>query len=94
MNLFSHQRDPKRCRFSLPNEIWKWGIKPQGFAILAYLCYLHVHCKEDVSPSADELASRLHMSTDMAAEQLSELNRRGHGSHIQKQRQEFFLSAQ
>ena len=77
MNLFSHQRDPKRCRFSLPNEIWKWGIKPQGFAILAYLCYLHVHCKEDVSPSADELASRLHMSTDMAAEQLSELNRRG-----------------
>ena len=48
MNLFSHQRDPKRCRFSLPNEIWKWGIKPQGFAILAYLCYLHVHCKEDV----------------------------------------------
>ena len=77
MNLFSHQRDPKRCRFSLPNEIWKWGLKPQGFAILAYLCYLHVHCEEDVSPSADELASRLHMSTDMAAEQLSELNRRG-----------------
>ena len=77
MNFFSYQPDPKRRRFSLPNDIWKWELKPQGFAILAYLCYLHIHCKKDVSLSADEIASQLHMSKDMATEQIAELNRRG-----------------
>ena len=23
-------------RFSIPNDIWKWNLKPQGFATLAY----------------------------------------------------------
>ena len=46
-------------------------------AILVYLHYLHVHCKNFIAPSADEIASRLHMSKDMAAEQISELNHRG-----------------
>ena len=77
MNLFSYQRDPKRSRFSLSNDIWKWELKPQGFAILAYLCYLHVHCNKNASPSAEEIASQLHMSKDMAAEWIAELNRRG-----------------
>ena len=44
---------------------------------LAYLCYLHIHCNKGASSSADEIASQLHMSKDMAAEQLSELNHRG-----------------
>ena len=66
-----------RCRFSIPNDIWKWNLKPQGFATLAYLCYLRVRCKNFIAPSADEIASRLHMSKDMAAEQISELNHRG-----------------
>lgn len=47
MSFFSKQRDPKRRRFPIPNDVWKWELKPQGFAILAYRCYLHVHCKED-----------------------------------------------
>ena len=64
-------------RFSIPNDIWKWNLKPQGFATLAYLCYLHIHCNKGASSSADEIASQLHMSKDMAAEQLSELNHRG-----------------
>ena len=77
MNPILCQHNPKRRRFSLPNDIWKWGLKPQGFSILAYLCYLHVHCNKNASPSADEIASQLHMSADMAAEQLSKLNRCG-----------------
>lgn len=77
MNMFSNQHDPKRCRFSLPNDVWKWDLKPQGFAILAYLRYLHIHCKNDVPPIVDELASHLHMSKDMAAEWIAELNHRG-----------------
>lgn len=77
MNFFSYQPDPKRHRFSIPNDVWKWELKSQGFVILAYLCFLHVHCNKDASPSADEIASQLHMSKDMAVKQLSELNRRG-----------------
>ena len=77
MNFFSYQPDPKRHRFPIPNDVWKWDLKSQGFAILAYLCFLHVHCNKDASPSADKIASLLHMSKDMSAKQLSELNRRG-----------------
>ena len=76
MNMFSCQRDPKRHRFQVPNEIWKWELKPQALAILTYLCYLHSHGKKFVPPGADELASKLHMSKDMAASQLSELHYR------------------
>lgn len=77
MNFFSYQPDPKRHRFPIPNDVWKWELKSQGFAILAYLCFLHVHCNKDASPSADEIAFLLHMSKDMSVKQLSELNRRG-----------------
>lgn len=77
MNLFSYQHATKRNRFSLPNDIWKWELKPQGFAILAYLCYLHTHRYNFAIPSVDEIASQLHMSKDMAAEQLLELNQHG-----------------
>ena len=77
MNLCFCQRDPKRYRFQVPNEIWKWELKPQAFAILTYLCYLHTHGQKSVPPGADELATRLHMSKNMAASQLSELHYRG-----------------
>lgn len=77
MNMCFCQRDPKRYRFQVPNEIWTWELKPQAFAILTYLCYLHAHSQKSVPPGADELATRLHMSKDMAASQLSELHHRG-----------------
>ena len=77
MSFFFNQPDPKRRRFPIPNGAWKWELKPQGFAILAYLCYLHVHCNKNALPSADEIASQLHMSKDMAVKQIAELNRRG-----------------
>ena len=77
MSFFFNQPDPKRRRFPIPNGVWKWELKPQGFAILAYLCYLHVHCNKNALPSADEIASQLHMSKDMAVKQIAELNRRG-----------------
>lgn len=77
MNSVLCHRDPKRCRFPIPNDVWKWELKPQAFAVLAYLCYLHTHRKSFTVPSTDEIASQLHMSKDMATEQLSELNHRG-----------------
>ena len=42
MNALFRLRDSKQCRFQMPNDVWKWELKPQGFAILAYLCYLHM----------------------------------------------------
>ena len=104
MSFFFNQPDPKRRRFPIPNGVWKWELKPQGFAILAYLCYLHVHCNKNALPSADEIASQLHMSKDMAVKQIAEeadcrtqpsrTAGSAHGSDTQKQRQELFLSAQ
>ena len=52
-------------------------MKPQAFAAFTYLCYLYTHDKKSVPPSADEIASKLHMSKDMAAKQLTELKQRG-----------------
>lgn len=75
--MFPNQRDPKRCRFSLPNDIWNWELKPQGFSILSYLCYLYIHYKKDVSPGTDEITSQLYMSKNMTMEQIVELNHRG-----------------
>ena len=53
------------------------GTESQAFVIPAHLCYLHIHYSENASPSTDEIASQLHMSEDMAAEQIAALNRRG-----------------
>ena len=50
MSFFFNQPDPKRRRFPIPNGVWKWELKPQGFAILAYLCYLNSHHKGDAVP--------------------------------------------
>ena len=77
MNTLFRLRDSKQCRFQMPNDVWKWELKPQGFAILAYLCYLHTHRKNFAVPGADEIAVQLHMSVDMAIEQLDQLNHRG-----------------
>lgn len=72
-----YQRNPRRYRFPLPNDIWKWGLKPQAFATFTYLCYLHTHDKKSIPPNADEIASKLLMSKDMAAEQVRQLKQRG-----------------
>lgn len=47
--------------------VWNWELKPQGFAILAYLCYLHTHRKNLAVPGSDEIAVQLHMSVDIVA---------------------------
>ena len=35
--------DPKRHRFSMPNEIWDHKLRPIEFAIFSYLCYYQSH---------------------------------------------------
>ena len=85
MNVFFRPRDSKQCRFQMPNDVWKWELKPQGFAILAYLCYLHTHRKNFAVPGSDEIAVQLHMSVDIPVSAkgylLSRGTRHSCGSH-------------
>ena len=39
MNPLTIPRHPSTYRFPLPNDIWVQKLKPQAFAILAYLQY-------------------------------------------------------
>lgn len=32
------RRDPRHCRFPLPNAVWEYQLKPIAFVILSYLC--------------------------------------------------------
>lgn len=77
MNSVLCQRDPTQYRFPVPNDIWKYELKPQGFAILIYLWYRYLRFKNSPAPDVDSIAAQLHMSVDMAAEQIATLNRRG-----------------
>ena len=33
------QRDPRHCRFAMPNTVWEYKPKPVEFLIFSYLCY-------------------------------------------------------
>ena len=77
MSLLSDQRDPKRYRFPLPNEIWRWNLKPPAFSILSYLCYLRTHSKTFAAPDLNGIAAQLHMSVDLAQAHCADLIRRG-----------------
>ena len=72
MNLFPYQRDVTQSRFPLPNEIWKWKLKPPAFAVLAYLQYRH--CRKFAGTAApEELAEHTRMSVEMAKASVGEL---------------------
>ena len=76
MNLPSMKSDVSRRRFSLPNEIWKWNLKPPAFAVLAYLQYRR--CREfgrAVTP--EELAEETRMSVDLAQASVEALTEKG-----------------
>ena len=76
MNLFPYQRDAKQSRFPLPNEVWKWKLKPPAFAVLAYLQYRH--CRNfSGSATPEELAEHTRMSMEMAEDSVGVLTGRG-----------------
>ena len=72
MKLFPYQRDAKQHRFPLPNEIWKWKLKPPAFAILAYLQYRHCR-KFSGTATPEELAEHTRMSVEMAQSSVESL---------------------
>ena len=76
MNPLTIPRHPSTYRFPLPNDIWVQKLKPQAFAILAYLQYRSCRKIHGV-PTIRELAMRTKMSVKMAELQVDILVDRG-----------------
>ncbi len=76
MNPLTIPRHPSTYRFPLPNDIWVQKLKPQAFAILAYLQYRSCRKIHGV-PAIRELAMRTKMSIQMAERQVDVLVDRG-----------------
>lgn len=76
MNLSSLKSDVSKYRFPLPNEIWKWKLKPPAFAVLAYLQYRHCR-KFSGSATPAELAEHTRMSVEMAEDSVGVLTEKG-----------------
>ena len=76
MNPLTIPRHPSTYRFPLPNDIWVQKLKPQAFAILAYLQYRSCRTIHGV-PAIRELAMRTKMSVKMAELQVDILVDRG-----------------
>lgn len=76
MNPLTIPRHPSTYRFPLPNDIWVQKLKPQAFAILAYLQYRSCRKIHGV-PAVQELAMRIKMSIQLAERQVNVLVGRG-----------------
>ena len=76
MKLPVMKPDVSRRRFSLPNEIWTWKLKPPAFAVLAYLQYRHSR-KFAGSVTPEELAEQTRMSTAQVQTSVDALTDKG-----------------
>ena len=76
MKLPVMKPDVSRRRFSLPNAIWTWKLRPPAFAVLAYLQY-HSCRKIHGVPAMRELAMHTKLSAKMAEQQVNVLVDRG-----------------
>ncbi len=57
------RRDPKRCRFPVPNEVWEYKLHPTEFVILSYLCCQRAHDREEKKICTQAVADSLHLTT-------------------------------
>lgn len=72
MKLPAMKSDVSRRRFSLPNEVWTWKLKPPAFAVLAYLQYRRCR-KFSGAVTPEELAEETRMSVDLAQDSVEVL---------------------
>ena len=70
------RRDPRRCRFALPNAIWEYKLKPVEFVIFSWLCYRGSHGQASAL-SAEVVAKRVHLSGNTAKKYLALLADKG-----------------
>ena len=63
------RRDPRHYRFSMPNAVWEYKLKPVEFVIFSYLCY---HCTPRIL-TPDAIAANVHMTTGTVKKYLDSL---------------------
>ncbi|MCX4371810.1 MAG: helix-turn-helix domain-containing protein [Dysosmobacter sp.] len=69
------KRDPRHYRFSLPNAVWDYKLKPIEFVILSHLCCQHSHGGTNLS--AEMIAKGIHLTVGTVKKYLSSLVDRG-----------------
>ncbi len=56
------RRDPRYCRFPIPNEVWSYELRPAEFVIFSYLCCWQTHYREGKAANAKTVADSLHLT--------------------------------
>lgn len=67
------RRDPRRYRFLISNEVWRYRLRPAEFVIFSYLCY---HCS-DSTVTPEVIAAGTHMTTGTVKKYLTALADKG-----------------
>ena len=67
------RRDPRHYRFSLPNAMWEYKLKPIEFIILSYLCFCHSHNRKNQAVSVEAVAKAVHLTVDTVKKYLVSL---------------------
>jgi len=70
-------RNPSRSRFSIPNAVWEYKLKPIEFVILSYLCYRHSRGRGGEVVTAQAVAHAVHMTVTTVQKYLTGLVNRG-----------------
>ena len=63
------RRDPRHYRFTMPNAVWEYNLRPVEFVIFSYLCYRHT--PGVLTP--EMIAVDVHMTTSTAKKYLGSL---------------------
>ncbi len=71
------RRDPRHYRFTVPNEVWEYKLRPTEFLILSYLCYRQAHDRERKVVSAEAVAGSLRLTTVTVEKHLATLASKG-----------------
>ena len=71
------RRDPRHYRFSIPNAVWEYKLKPIEFVVLSYLCSCRSHGHSNETTSAEAVAKAIHLTVDTVKKYLSSLVGKG-----------------
>ncbi len=66
-------RGPSRSRFSIPNAVWEYKLKPIEFVILSYLCYRRSRGHGGEVVTAEAMAHAVHMTVTTVQKYLAGL---------------------
>lgn len=56
------KRNPSRNRFSIPNAVWTYKLKPVEFVLLSYLCCCHSRKSDRAGITAGAIARTVHLT--------------------------------